>query len=163
MAEFFDPSVHLLEPPVQEILSTSSLEGPLAERGQGSSRGGVVVRLRALYPQIRLPRKDGAAGPGGPPHRRVLAFQRCPLRMRRRLWLLLLHCLYGFDEAFDLLRQQVKLLRTDRRRRRGRRRRLGNGRGGRSLRSGRGGRGPSGGRLARRHRVSISRGRIRSG
>ena len=33
MAEFFDPSVHLLEPPVQEILSTSSLEGPLAEWG----------------------------------------------------------------------------------------------------------------------------------
>ena len=43
IAEFFDPPVHLLEPPVQEILSTSSLEGPLAERGQGSPRGGVVV------------------------------------------------------------------------------------------------------------------------
>ena len=82
VAEFFNPSVHLLEPSVQEILSTSSLEGPLAERGQGSSRGGVVVRLRALYPRICFPGKDGAAGPGGPPRRRVLTFRRCPFRVR---------------------------------------------------------------------------------
>ena len=31
MVELFDPSVHLLEPPIQKILSTTSLEGLLAE------------------------------------------------------------------------------------------------------------------------------------
>ena len=33
VVEFFDPPVHLLEPSVQKILSTSGLEGPLAEWG----------------------------------------------------------------------------------------------------------------------------------
>ena len=33
VAEFFDPSVHLLESSIQKILSTTDLEGPLAKWG----------------------------------------------------------------------------------------------------------------------------------